>query len=89
MKLYFIISIVLISILNLFAGEIEEKLTVTSIGLNNQKNMYRITFREKAAFYKSEIRWFKCLQYSARTNLKINVFYDPISMRIKNCNILK
>ncbi len=87
MKTFFLLIITIVLSSSLLAQNLKEKLTVSSMNYNKKNSFYIITFLEKAAFYKSPIKWGKCLHSSIKNKKQVEISYDPIKMLITGCNL--
>ncbi len=71
----------------LLAQGLEEKLTVSSLALSKDNKEYRVTFIEKAAFYKADMKLIKCLEESLKEKKAYSMGYDPRSLKVLTCKM--
>lgn len=82
--------IVLISLLfsfTAFSGVIKKSFTVTKLRYNSDKKYYDVDFLNQAGIYKADEKWFKCLQQSLEKKLAAKVEFNPMGLKISNCEM--
>lgn len=81
-----VLSIILLCFsFSICAEGLEEKLTVSSLALSKDNKDYRVTFIEKAAFYRAEKKLLKCLESSLKERKAYPMSYHPRTMRVLTC----
>jgi len=69
----------------IMAKNLEGKLTVSTLTFDKVKDNYRVSFIEKAAFYRADKKIFPCLEISLKERKAILISYDPRKMTIESC----
>lgn len=65
---------------------IDEKVSVRALSFDPNGKDYVVIFFEKAAYYRADQKFFKCLNTSIKQKKQITISYDPIKLVLSNCS---
>ena len=70
---------------NILAKNVEKRLKVTSISLDSEKKLYRVSFYSMAGVYWADSSKIECLKKSIHSKKKATLTYDVHSLVISKC----
>ncbi|MBC7714768.1 MAG: hypothetical protein H7177_15585 [Rhizobacter sp.] len=86
MKIFLILILFLVVFSSsAFSKTLTHDYQVTGLTFNAEKKYYEVTFVIEAGIYKADEKFFKCLQKSLEKKKLAKVTYEPMGLKITDC----